>query len=36
MAEAGRARVLARYTWAAHAEQLVGLFHEMVAEERVA
>ncbi len=29
MAEAGRARVLARHTWRAHATQLVGLFGEM-------
>lgn len=32
LAERGRARVLARHTWAAHADQLVGLFHEMLAE----
>jgi glycosyltransferase involved in cell wall biosynthesis len=32
IATRGRERVLARHTWAAHADQLVGLFREMLAE----
>lgn len=34
IAATGRERVLARHTWAAHADQLVGLFGEMLAERR--
>jgi glycosyltransferase involved in cell wall biosynthesis len=34
LAARGRARVLERHTWAAHADQLVGLFGEMLAERR--